>query len=263
MHHVTAIEAGSARASTCDTRTGSYSIPPRPAKQAAGARPPINTRLVLPRRVGGKWGLAPWRKLVWQREKRCRHGACPLFPPCPQSAWGRHCPLTRRSGSAAAPAGRRRGGPGWRPVFRRHRRPPPPARPARAAAGGWPGPCGAGRSRRSRARAGQPRHGLGHWPQLGRPILGSQLLHLDGVFDAERADGGPHQGRHHGRRAQPLGQIAAQRADVRAAAALDPQHQLGIFVAQNVDLVHADRRGCELRRGGPCGPGRRPGGRPP
>ena len=38
-------------------------------------------RLALLRRVGGKWGLAPWRKLVWQREKRCRHGACPPFPP--------------------------------------------------------------------------------------------------------------------------------------------------------------------------------------
>ena len=36
--------------------------------------------LILLRKVRGKWGLAPWRKPVWHKQKRCRHGACPLFP---------------------------------------------------------------------------------------------------------------------------------------------------------------------------------------
>ena len=45
------------------------------------SRGPTQRALVLLRRVGGKWGLAPWRKLVWQREKRCRHGACPPSTP--------------------------------------------------------------------------------------------------------------------------------------------------------------------------------------
>ncbi len=36
--------------------------------------------LVLLRKVRGKWGLAPWRELMPRQEKRCRHGACPLFP---------------------------------------------------------------------------------------------------------------------------------------------------------------------------------------
>ena len=30
-----------------------------------------------------KWGLTPWRRLVQHREKRHRHGACPLFSACP------------------------------------------------------------------------------------------------------------------------------------------------------------------------------------
>ncbi len=36
MHHITTIEAGSALASTYDTSTGRYFIPPRSAKQVLG-----------------------------------------------------------------------------------------------------------------------------------------------------------------------------------------------------------------------------------
>ena len=31
------------------------------------------------KREGEKRGLAPWRNPVWHRDKRRRHGACPLF----------------------------------------------------------------------------------------------------------------------------------------------------------------------------------------
>ena len=59
--------------------------------------------------------------------------------------------------------------------------------------------------------------------------------------DAKVPNRRPHQRRHHGRRAERRRQIAAQRADVRAAAAFDRQLQLRILVPQDLEPVDRNR----------------------
>ena len=59
-------------------------------------------RLEYCARFRGKWGLAPWHKPVWHKQKRCRHGACPLFP---QALPGPR----RKRGQAPSPATLSRG----------------------------------------------------------------------------------------------------------------------------------------------------------
>ena len=61
--------------------------------------------------------------------------------------------------------------------------------------------------------------------QVLRERVGRQVVERDCVFNTKRADRRALERRHHGAGAQRLADIAAERADVRAAAAFDVQLQ--------------------------------------
>ena len=67
---------------------------------------------------------------------------------------------------------------------------------------------------------------------------GRQVVRRDGIFNTKSTDGRSLECRHHGGRAERRGQVAAERPDVRAAAAFDVEFQLRVFVAPHLQAVN-------------------------